>query len=1112
MVVRSFKHSLKSVKACSLALFTTLLVMSAGCNPLGVDVSMGTGGTNNNTTNQLVVATPIITRIIPEIGDVAGGTALTIKGANFKEGSAVYIGSNACANIVVVSTSQITCTSPAGTEGHTDVKIETTDGDYTLTEGYQYAVTALAITGPNNGDDFTTADAQQTVHGTCSKNISTLTTDLGTFMDNDCSDSTWSLNTYSLAAGANTFTITANDDAGNTRSSTIVITYNAPKEISAFSILGRTGTIVGANITVALPYGTNVASLTPTIVYTGASVSPASGIAHSFAAPVTYTVTAADNTTEDYTVTVTVAANDAKDITAFSILGVNGAINGTNITLTLPYGTDATSLTPTIVHTGASVSPASGIAHSFAAPATYTVTAADNTTKDYTVTVTVATNTAKDITAFSILGVNGAINGTNITLTVPYGTDPTLLTPTIIHTGASVSPASGVAHSFALPVTYTVTAANNSTKDYTVTVTVAANDAKDITAFTILGVNGAINGTNIALTLPYGTNVAYLTPTIVYTGASVSPASGVAHSFAAPVTYTVTAADTTTKDYTVTVTVAANTAKDITAFTISSVNGVINGTNITLTLPFGTDVSSLTPTIIHTGASVSPASGVAHSFAAPVTYTVTAADNTTKDYTVTVTVAANTAKNITTFTIYGVNGAINETNSTIAVAVPYDTPSVTALIPTIVHTGASINPASGAAQNFTNPVQYTVTAADASTKIYTVTVTIAPNSAKDISTFTITSQFSAAVINNTARTVTLVMPNGTSLTSLTPTITTSFGSTISPASGASQDFTNPVVYTVTAADTSIKLYTVTVTASPLYAGYMSTFTGSGVSFNLAYIPGGLSFKTGTADNGTASVANAYWIAETAITYELWSTVKTWATSHGYTFANAGLRGSAGSGNATQPVTMINWRDALIWTNALTEWYNAQNGTSYTCTYYTDLGYTTPIRTSTNSTTITATTPGTQDDPYIKADATGFRMLSANEWQLAARYKGSDSSHGAYQYPAGSGYYWTPGTYASGATAASTDADATQAVGWYTANAGGVTHDVKLKTANALGLYDMSGNVWVITFDWYDSGTRALRGGCWTNAAGTLVVGYTDGAYTTPYGAAGYTGFRFARTQ
>ena len=87
--------------------------------------------------------------------------------------------------------------------------------------------------------------------------------------------------------------------------------------------------------------------------------------------------------------------------------------------------------------------------------------------------------------------------------------------------------------------------------------------------------------------------------------------------------------------------------KAITAFNFNglspAVMGVINETNhtIALTVPFGTSVAALVPTIAITGVSVNPPSGTAHDFTIiPQTYRVTAADNSTQDYAVTVTVDA----------------------------------------------------------------------------------------------------------------------------------------------------------------------------------------------------------------------------------------------------------------------------------------------------------------------------------------------------------------------------------------------------------------------------------------------------------------------------------------
>jgi alpha-tubulin suppressor-like RCC1 family protein/fibronectin type 3 domain-containing protein len=102
-------------------------------------------------------------------------------------------------------------------------------------------------------------------------------------------------------------------------------------------------------------------------------------------------------------VSVTAAANPAKAITAFSFASpaAVGTVNETahTVTLNVPYGTDVTSLTPTITHTGAGVSPNSGVAQDFTGPVTYTVTAADGSTQPYAVTVQVASDSPAQLTA-----------------------------------------------------------------------------------------------------------------------------------------------------------------------------------------------------------------------------------------------------------------------------------------------------------------------------------------------------------------------------------------------------------------------------------------------------------------------------------------------------------------------------------------------------------------------------------------------------------------------------------------------------------------------------------------------------------------------------------------
>jgi hypothetical protein len=257
---------------------------------------------------------------------------------------------------------------------------------------------------------------------------------------------------------------------------------------------------------------------------------------------------------------------------------------------------------------------------------------------DDTVHTSAPPSSAKEITKLTLDGVDATITATGIAVTLPYGTDVTHLTATIEITGASVTPASGTTLDFTLPQTFTVKAANGTTKAWVATVTVAPASSKDITRFVVNGVDGNISGVSILVILPSGTDVTSLSPQIVHTGASISPASGAAQSFTNPVQYTVTAADGSSKAYVATVHVAASSSKDITSFSINGVSGTISGTAIALTLPAGTDPSGLTPSIVHTGASINPANGTPQSFSGPVSYTVTAADGSTKTWVVTVTI------------------------------------------------------------------------------------------------------------------------------------------------------------------------------------------------------------------------------------------------------------------------------------------------------------------------------------------------------------------------------------------------------------------------------------------------------------------------------------------
>ena len=255
--------------------------------------------------------------------------------------------------------------------------------------------------------------------------------------------------------------------------------------------------------------------------------------------------------------------------------------------------------------------------------------------------------------------------------------------------------------------------------------------------------------------------------------------------------------------------------------------------------------------------------------------------------------------------------------------------------------------------------------------------------------------------------------------------------------------------------------------------------------------------TGTNDAGRAIVAGGYKMAVHQTTYELWYEVRVWAEASGYVFQNAGREGHNGTIGAEptermlEPVTTVSWRDVVVWSNAISEMH----------------GYEPVYRTSDGDIiTDSRHANGSVVDAAVQTDHNGYRLPTSNEWEMAARWKNdTESTDGSILVD---GRYWTPGSYASGATANTADAAATQLVAWYRDNSGWKTQPVGQLTPNHLGIYDMSGNAWEWTYTEIWGSYRVIRGASYNNHTNSMQVGSVNISST---GSAYYgLGFRVLR--
>ncbi|MBQ9494070.1 MAG: SUMF1/EgtB/PvdO family nonheme iron enzyme [Treponema sp.] len=229
------------------------------------------------------------------------------------------------------------------------------------------------------------------------------------------------------------------------------------------------------------------------------------------------------------------------------------------------------------------------------------------------------------------------------------------------------------------------------------------------------------------------------------------------------------------------------------------------------------------------------------------------------------------------------------------------------------------------------------------------------------------------------------------------------------------------------------------------------------------------------------------------------TQKEWKAVMGNNPSSFSSDPASGEVQENRPVENITWYEAIAYCNERTEKENIKRGSSSDIdyVYFSDSAFTTPY---TKDDATSNKLPYMRVDANGKIDATGYRLPTEAEWEIAAR---GGLTGDVY---AGTGDVNKLGDYA-----------------WYYGNSDSKTHEVKKKKANGYGLYDMSGNVWEWCWDWYgdyatsatdptgaSSGSyRVLRGSGWGYYASYCRASNRRG--NSPASYFNYLGFRLVRT-